>query len=977
MLRFSGFVSVLMGLLLSFCAMSLMAAGPDSTPQLRLEPSRHFAMISRMDVDRPERYAVTASADKTARVWDIRDGKLLRTIRPPIGKGNEGQLFAVAISPDGELIAVGGWTGYEWQKKYDIYLFQRSNGHLLRRIRGLPGVITDLTFSKDGRKLAVAVARNGIRVFDPFSGRLLISDTQYSGASYSVDFNQQGQLVSVSYDGLVRLYDAQLKLKQRYRTQGGKLVFRARFSPDGRKIALVFHDSATVEVLATHNLSRLPLSNAKGVDNGYLLEVAWSVNGRQVYVGGTHNNGSGIPVLVWQQNGMHKALNASQDTVMGVYPLRDGGLLYASADPALGRLDAVGRVLWKRTSGKLSFMGYKAQHEFKLSADGRQVWFNFKHERESNSRVIKGAIGWNLLTQTLVKNPAPNLQPSKFKAPGLDIRDWDNEYKPIVNGQSLLLERREMARSLAIAPNNRNFALGTSWRVRYFADNGQQRWKTPVSAAWAVNISQDGRWVVAALGDGTIRWYETQTGKERLAFYLHPDQQRWIAWTPQGFYAASSENAERFMGYHLNNGADQAAQFVRVDRLKTVYARADLVAKALDPNYPQLAQQALQRAGNVRALLRADRLPPLITVMGGKRQFNVQGQHFALPLEIKNQGGGIGRIEYRIAGKVYGDPAARGAGAHSPGGKGIIRKKRSFTLPHGRTVMDVVAFSSDNKVISEPVQVVVNVNNPVRQRPSLHVLSIGVTDYADDSLDLKYAASDAQAFADTLEQHTGPAIYQHINKRVLLDQDVNLHRIRNELARMAKVVKPQDVFVLYMAGHGMALDGRYHFLPQNLRYSGNAAVRQHGLSDEKLRQWLQPIKAKKNLLVLDTCNAGKSIHTLAMARGGNSLEDKVAIGNLMESTGFAVLAASTSQQQALAGIVDHRTKKGHGLFTNSLLNGLRGAADRSNDRRVSIRELDQYIHQQVPRLSQQKWSFKQFPMSQVTGDDFVVSRRLH
>jgi hypothetical protein len=53
-----------------------------------------------------ERYLVTASVDKTARVWDLTSGKLLQVLRPPIGPGDEGKLYAVAISPDGETVSL-------------------------------------------------------------------------------------------------------------------------------------------------------------------------------------------------------------------------------------------------------------------------------------------------------------------------------------------------------------------------------------------------------------------------------------------------------------------------------------------------------------------------------------------------------------------------------------------------------------------------------------------------------------------------------------------------------------------------------------------------------------------------------------------------------------------------------------------------------------------------------------------------------
>ena len=79
----------------------VLAAEPSTRPILRIEPQLHFAPIRRMDVDASERFVVTASDDKTARVWDVKTGELLQVLRPPIGEGDEGKLYAIAISPDG------------------------------------------------------------------------------------------------------------------------------------------------------------------------------------------------------------------------------------------------------------------------------------------------------------------------------------------------------------------------------------------------------------------------------------------------------------------------------------------------------------------------------------------------------------------------------------------------------------------------------------------------------------------------------------------------------------------------------------------------------------------------------------------------------------------------------------------------------------------------------------------------------------
>ena len=978
------YFSFVIGLLLPLLTSPTISAAPTSSfPILTLEPGRHTATIRDMAVDRHEHYAVTASHDKTLRVWDIRNqGKLLRIIRPPIGEGNEGRLDAVAISPDGELIAAGGWTNKKGLSK-NVYLFKRSTGQLVRRISGLPNVISGLAFSHNGRRLAVALGNaNGIRVFDPHNGKMLSKDTQYGGKSYSVDFDVQGHLVSTSNDGYVRLYDASHRLLKRYRTQGGNRPFRAHFSPDGRHIALGFADSTQVEILTAQNLSLLRTLNTSGINKGNLSTVAWLPNGRWIYAGGRYDNGRGNPVLALSlQGGQRRVLNASGTTIMAIHLLRDGGLLYASGDPTLGRLNAAGKTLWRRTSGKLDFRGKQARRNFKLSADGSRVWFHHEHERESGGQRIKGKIGWDMNTQALLKSAATDLQNPRLQAGGLIINNWEYETNPSLNGKALPLEQYETSRSLAIAPSNRGFTLGTSWYVRYFNSSGQQRWQMPVSRAWAVNISKDSRWVVAALGDGTIRWYETNTGKERLAFYLHPDQKRWIAWTPQGFYSASSEQAERLMGYHLNHGADKAAQFVRVDQLKQVYARRDLVARALEPDYPQLAQQALQRAGDVRRLLRADRLPPEIQIVGNKTTYQVQQRHFRLPLKIINRGGGVSRIEYRLNGKLLPPSEVRSGGLAGFNPRGEMSVSPVVTLTNGSHELKITAFGRDGKVPSESVKVAVNMQNPAQQhKPVLHVLSVGVSDYRRAGLNLPYAANDAEAIHQLLKTTENKGLYQRINARKLINEQATAANIQRELSLMASQVKDSDVFILFMSGHGKSVDAEYHFLPQELQFTNMTELKQRSVSARKLVQWLQPIKAQKKLLLLDTCNTGPGVIRVASAWQNdgfssirNVLDDEVAIEQLRNSAGISVIGASTKNEVAIEGIVDQRTKQGHGLFTYVVLEALRGSADTDRNAYVSVSELDAYIKRRVPVLSRQKWRYEQSPIS-VTSGNYLLFR---
>ena len=167
-------------------------------------------------------------------------------------------------------------------------------------------------------------------------------------------------------------------------------------------------------------------------------------------------------------------------------------------------------------------------------------------------------------------------------ATGLNITDWEDTYHPKLNGRALKLEQYELSRSLAVSSATMTFLVGADWHVYLFDRNGKEIWSVPVpGVAWDVNISGDGKLAVAALGDGTIRWYRMKDGKELLAIFPHNDRKRWVSWTPSGYYAAAP-GAEELIGWHVNNGKDAAADFFPVSRFRAVYYRPDVVAKVVE-----------------------------------------------------------------------------------------------------------------------------------------------------------------------------------------------------------------------------------------------------------------------------------------------------------------------------------------------------------------------------------------------------------
>src|SRR5271163_1036866 len=111
----------------------------------------HTGAIHAQAVDAEGRFAVTGGDDRTVRIWSIADGKLLRTIWIPVGPGNIGQVYAVAISPDGSTVAAAGWMESD-HGPFPVYIFDRESGSLIRRIaKGMVAVTNSLAFSPSGR----------------------------------------------------------------------------------------------------------------------------------------------------------------------------------------------------------------------------------------------------------------------------------------------------------------------------------------------------------------------------------------------------------------------------------------------------------------------------------------------------------------------------------------------------------------------------------------------------------------------------------------------------------------------------------------------------------------------------------------------------------------------------------------------------------------------------------------------------------
>ena len=205
-----------------------------------------------------------------------------------------------------------------------------------------------------------------------------------------------------------------------------------------------------------------------------------------------------------------------------------------------------------------------------------------------------------------------------------------------------------------------------------------------------------------------------------------------------------------------------------------------------------------------------------------------------------------------------------------------------------------------------------------------------------------------------------------MNVTTVLDSDATKTKIGAKFAEITAAIRPRDVFVFFMAGHGKTEDGRYYFIPQNFRYDRDSAVTQQGISQDELQAWLAQIRAKKSLLLFDTCESGSLTED---KRGTRGLESVAAVERLTRAMGRSVLSASTDDTPALEGY------KGHGVFTYALLDAM-GRADTDSDGLIEVTQLASFVDAEVPEISQKAFNFRQIPQMKLVGSNFPLVRQV-
>ncbi|WP_299463142.1 WD40 repeat domain-containing protein [uncultured Microscilla sp.] len=264
-------------------------------------------------------YLVTASSDKTAKVWSV-TGRLIATLR-----GHKDFIRTAVFSKNNQYIvtASGDNTAKIWS----------TRGQLLHTLSGHTNSVYSASFSPDGKKV-ITGSEDGTAKIWSFDGKLLKTLTGHRKAVYSTEFSPNGKYVlTASADKTAKVWSLDGKIIRDLKRHR-RAIFSARFSPNGSKIVTASADrTARIWSFAGKQLHRLK-GHRKAVyaatfsPNGqYILTASedntaklWDVQGTKVSTLKSEN--SPFSYAVFSPNGRY-ILTASKDNTAKLWTKPD------------------------------------------------------------------------------------------------------------------------------------------------------------------------------------------------------------------------------------------------------------------------------------------------------------------------------------------------------------------------------------------------------------------------------------------------------------------------------------------------------------------------------------------------------------------------------------------------------------------------------------------------------------------------------
>lgn len=984
------------GVALALLLVGLPAQSQQAEPpsfQLDLDTGGHRATIRALSVSEDGQTLASASDDKTVRLWDMTTAESVAVLRGQIGPGSEGVVNAVALSSDAGRAAVGGFFGPHASVNAplgDVRIFDTHSGRITRVLKGLVYPVETLAYSPSRDELAAA-GQDGIvlRWKGPFGEVEPVAlDSLDSGAwrIRAVAYALEGRrLVAITADYGLRIWDL----------DSGSLL--------GADPTLAELESVPLTALAVEPAGqRFAVAGADGrielraADTGFLIDrlpprpfrpdaLALLPGGATglVVVGCGYGCGVGHRVEVWdiatgQLLRSQTGHDAEVTAALALPAAAPADMLVATAG---GRASEI--LIWRPGTGEttthLAGIGQPVS-AVGLSPDAARIGWGTGDpcpdrpicpERLAPLDMIYdlpvGPTGFDG-SEPRLAGPADTtvLERAMLVAGGVTLATADSGTGDFA-GDRLEIGGPGGPARLDRGPTDGYFhaavtLLSGAKQVLAGAGNGfltlhdlsgqfLREFTGHSGTVLALAVSEGARRALSGSADQTLRLWNLDSGKTIVSgFAAGP---HWIWWTPEGYYFASPE-ADSIVGWHINQGQDREARYVRARQLRRhLYNPAVVRAALLSGDSAAAAQELMGDSRGLETLLLTQ--PP---------EFDLRvAEEIPAP---------SGMVAVELTGASADDVADWGISI-------LVNDRRVQPEPlvrrdlAGRTIYFVPLQTGENDIrvasrdsydnITERGAVSLMSRAVDPARGALYVAVVGIDHYPDlspgacggRSCDLRFAVADAVEFLQVVIDRMVP-LHDAVHPLVMVSQsalDAQPERatalrallgkqpileperdtILDEIEDFLSQAGPDDTTILFVAAHGTNQDDGYYIVPADARV-GDSAFRRSSLLDWRDLQDQIDAAYGLRMLFVDTCHAANAVNPRFQKDSSD--------GRLIAFT--ATMAEDTALEQSALG---------HGLFTWALIEGLRGAADPDGSG-VRLLGLTDYVDHEVRRMSNGK-----------------------
>jgi len=483
--------------------------------------SGHSGSVSSCAFSPDGRNILSASADKTLKMWDVRTGKEIFTL-----KGHAGGVTSCAFSRNGKIIVSASHDK-------TLKIWDAESGKEINILKGHTNSVNACVFSRNGKIIVSASDDHTLKIWDVKTGKEIRTLKGHTNVVWDCCFSPDGhKIASTSWDGTLKLWN----------TKNGRVINAfgyqpysyksCAFSPDGKSI--VSGMAGWVCLLHSKDfkkITRLP---------GHIRWVntcVFSPDGLYIVSGGRDST-----LRLWNRN-TSKTINTFKGHFADVIACafsNDGKYVLSTSDDKTLKL-------WDIEKAKKS--SENVDHDFVVkvctfSPDGSQI-VSGSYDRTLKVWDIKSGKVINTLKGHTDNVTSCTYSPdSQFIVSGSTdktLRIWETtmaEAKFILKGHTVEVN------TCGYSPDGRRIVSGSqdSTLKVWDAETGNEltTLKGHKFHITACAFSPDGRLIVSSSGDNTLKLWDADTGKEIYSLVGHTEEVITCAFSPNGYLVVSA-----------------------------------------------------------------------------------------------------------------------------------------------------------------------------------------------------------------------------------------------------------------------------------------------------------------------------------------------------------------------------------------------------------------------------------------------------